>query len=533
MTKEVTAKHKKNQRAWKKYKEAGYPRSYHLNFYRDELKYRDKSPCHNEVLNEKSFCGLICGTKNSESKDCYLALMFMTFTIIITLEDNDKKQSVVQTCKNLFQDIFGSYKSCRIKFEHYPKNEKKRFMKECTGYVLLSVTKHRVSICSETFFHVCLYTWYHNEVTMEFELPNVKLEISTEKNHPGLYIFHSEKCLILKQSLSQIRGMNIYESVVSSQTLPSFNQSTSQSLSSSSTSSQQSTPLTPPRKLTAGSLSLTEAPPWPAQPLDTPESNFRSSNCGMSSTSSGSVFEYDQDIEDIYMTTHSSTSDYDLEFSFDINDYISKNRESVMQALGSFCCKDLVKPTAAGLESNNVVLDKTDFCMRCMSLKSLVLNESNLTSEKDYLRLNTFYDVCDKFSFWVKQRSPGRDTLQLKQLVRFKLCTRLYAETSFVNGCYKEDWEVLAEDIGICSSAIGLIRIGVKKSFLPYPAAEIVIRHWQFMYNRYGTTIPSGKCPIACTTEELLKILNRLKRSDLVELIKSNSCPSVEKESEQ
>lgn len=141
----------------------GYPRSYHLNFYRDELKYRDKSPCHNEVLNEKSFCGLICGTKNryktpadlliqitfmqvffqhlsksyhfllmvwsqimyflliclhtewplylcSESKDCYLALMFMTFTIIITLEDNDKKQSVVQTCKNLFQDIFGSCK---------------------------------------------------------------------------------------------------------------------------------------------------------------------------------------------------------------------------------------------------------------------------------------------------------------------------------------------------------------------------------------------------------------------------------------
>ena len=61
----------------------------------------------------------------------------------------------------------------------------------------------------------------------------------------------------------------------------------------------------------------------------------------------------------------------------------------------SFCCKDLVKPTAAGLESNNVVLDKTDFCMRCMSLKSLVLNESNLTSEKDYLRLNTFYDVSE------------------------------------------------------------------------------------------------------------------------------------------
>ncbi|KAK2151931.1 hypothetical protein LSH36_345g01066 [Paralvinella palmiformis] len=454
----------------------GYPRSYQLDFYKNEIKYKDKSPCHHERLNEKSFCGLVHGTKNGESSDWYVAMMFTTFTIIITLEGSDKKktESLVRKYKTLFQNMFGNYKYCRIKFENCPQNEKKNFMKESTGYTLLTVTSNRISICSETFFHVCLYSWLHTNVRIEFESPRIRLNVYGEDNHPGIYIFHSRNCLVLKESLSLISDLDIYTPELPWQmSLSSSDEIPSQSSLSNTISSQHGSILTRPKQVTTETSSLSE------NQLDT----------------SGYT-------KDTHVTTKQSTNDSDLEFSFDLNDYISKNRKSVMQVLKSD------------------IMDQTYSSMSCLSLQRVIFEESNQT--RQFSTLNMFYDVCERFCFWMSQRSPGLDTLNLNQLVRFKLCTRLYGPSYLIDGHYKEYWEVLAEDIGVCTSAIQLIRIGVKGFFLPYPAAEIVIRHWQFMYNRYDSSGPSGKCPVPCTTEELKKILNKLNRLDLVELITSS-----------
>ena len=61
----------------------------------------------------------------------------------------------------------------------------------------------------------------------------------------------------------------------------------------------------------------------------------------------------------------------------------------------------------------------------------------------------------------------------------------------------------------------------IKNQSVNYSAAEIVIRHWQYMFNSYGQTAASGKCPRACTRIELINILKELERHDLVELIES------------
>jgi hypothetical protein len=75
---------------------------------------------------------------------------------------------------------------------------------------------------------------------------------------------------------------------------------------------------------------------------------------------------------------------------------------------------------------------------------------------------------------------------------------------------------------GLCSDAINLISAVVRNHFLPYPAAEVVLRHWQYVYNKYGVTGEDGKCPIACTKESLVNILREMNRHDLVELFESH-----------
>ena len=63
----------------------------------------------------------------------------------------------------------------------------------------------------------------------------------------------------------------------------------------------------------------------------------------------------------------------------------------------------------------------------------------------------------------------------------------------------------------------------VKSHHVGCNAAEIVLRHWQFMYNKYGKTSEGGPCPRACNRTELENILSQLERHDLLEIVKRNN----------
>ena len=78
---------------------------------------------------------------------------------------------------------------------------------------------------------------------------------------------------------------------------------------------------------------------------------------------------------------------------------------------------------------------------------------------------------------------------------------------------------------GLCFDAINLISTIVRNHFLPYPAAEVVLRHWQYVYNKYGPTDEDGKCPYACNQLNLVNILRDMNRHDLVELLITGAVP--------
>ena len=52
-------------------------------------------------------------------------------------------------------------------------------------------------------------------------------------------------------------------------------------------------------------------------------------------------------------------------------------------------------------------------------------------------------------------------------------------------------------------------------------AAEIVLRHWQFRYNRYGHH-PS-KCREKCEKKDFVRILTSMHRYDVVRLIEQHN----------
>ena len=52
-------------------------------------------------------------------------------------------------------------------------------------------------------------------------------------------------------------------------------------------------------------------------------------------------------------------------------------------------------------------------------------------------------------------------------------------------------------------------------------AAEIVLRHWQHRYNRYG--YDPFKCRKRCTRQELVRILKDMQRYDVITLIEEDS----------
>ena len=66
---------------------------------------------------------------------------------------------------------------------------------------------------------------------------------------------------------------------------------------------------------------------------------------------------------------------------------------------------------------------------------------------------------------------------------------------------------------GLEEDSVNLIELYIHNHSTKYSAADIVLRHWQFMHNK-------GKCAEPCTKENLLHILkHKLERNDLVELL--------------
>lgn len=66
-------------------------------------------------------------------------------------------------------------------------------------------------------------------------------------------------------------------------------------------------------------------------------------------------------------------------------------------------------------------------------------------------------------------------------------------------------------------------------------AAEIVLRHWQFIYNKYWKKSERDlvKCPYPCTKDTLIHILeHNLERLDLVDLVRSDRYESCQNNSQ-
>ncbi|KAK2140359.1 hypothetical protein LSH36_1381g00002 [Paralvinella palmiformis] len=118
-------------------------------------------------------------------------------------------------------------------------------------------------------------------------------------------------------------------------------------------------------------------------------------------------------------------------------------------------------------------------------------------------------------------KGVAKDTLQLSRMVRSQLCIKLYLPSAKTVGTCMEDWQLFGDIIGLTAEAINLVSIIVKNHSLPYPAAELLLRHWQYVYNTYGKTDSDGPCPYACNKDNLIKILDTMERLDLVKLIEN------------
>ncbi|KAI0214088.1 hypothetical protein LSAT2_000814 [Lamellibrachia satsuma] len=94
-----------------------------------------------------------------------------------------------------------------------------------------------------------------------------------------------------------------------------------------------------------------------------------------------------------------------------------------------------------------------------------------------------------------------------------ELCLRLYTLED-----HGKNWKAVAEKIGLNYDAVMIIQSFQQNHPCRLTAAEIVLRHWQSMYNAYD--IDPLKCPLSCTRDTLVGLLQDIGRLDLVDLLR-------------
>ncbi|XP_074648490.1 uncharacterized protein LOC141903969 [Tubulanus polymorphus] len=125
-----------------------------------------------------------------------------------------------------------------------------------------------------------------------------------------------------------------------------------------------------------------------------------------------------------------------------------------------------------------------------------------------------------------QNRTPiGPDTLYLNIMQRPQLYFRLYDRTGVT-----KNWKHLAGILGLSCEVIDLIESIAFNSGCSFTPAELLFNHWQCLHNKFQKTPFEPK--YLCTLDNLKLILAKMKRFDLLDMLKETKIQSPSKKGE-